>query len=715
MSGPLALELDMENQWKDTPQPKTSYYKRELCHLVPSEGDKPPLESLLLELAPQHRFKPKPALLPTEVLLDDLVLPEDWTMEERWNHLNFQEGLDWRPDYTATEMAVHGITLDFKSISPPLAHWRTGSVIHPDAIPADAKTSPKQIPYLKPFVQVWLVQDVVTDNIQQIPEDAHFSRLFHVPKDKDKIRPIIDLSLMNKFVVSPSFRMEDLKKATKGIQDPSWGAKLDIQDAFLSVSISPRFQKYFVFWIEHRAYMFKRMPFGLTTAPWVFTRLMRAVKRFLRRKGVRVNSFIDDFLIWARSKERAALHLEWTKRVLVWLGFRINIKKTSTTPSQQITYLGVDLDLQNLTMSLPPAKVSHLVSLSFSTTQRQFVSRADLESLIGLVIFSYSVLPIGRMYATPLIVWMNTHTSALARFVRVPVTHSLREMLSPFCTYKFLSRKRSFKRLIPDLTVMTDASDYGWSGVILPYCVKDIWCAEDRSRHINEKEMLAIHYFAQFMSPCLAGKHVVIHTDSEVVFFCLKRMGSLRSPALMSLVREFLSLCLAQDITFEVRHIPGKLNVLADSGSRDTLSVTENCLDQETFSFGSYLAGLDLEVAVDLCATWANTKCKHYVSPGPDPSPECVGVDVTRVDWSNFAQIYLFPPMTLLEDLLPKIEKFQGRALIIAPPTGLALPILESKARIRMRLPDSSFLFQTLPSGQVVIRNMFYDLWMWVW
>ena len=78
----------------------------------------------------------------------------------------------------------------------------------------------------------------MTDDIQQIPEDALFSRLFHVPKDKDKIRPIIDLSFMNTFVVSPSFRMEDLKKATKGIQDPSWAAKVDIQDAFLSVLIS---------------------------------------------------------------------------------------------------------------------------------------------------------------------------------------------------------------------------------------------------------------------------------------------------------------------------------------------------------------------------------------------------------------------------------------------------------------------------------------------
>ena len=52
--------------------------------------------------------------------------------------------------------------------------------------------------------------------------------------------------------------------------------------------------------------MFKRMPFGLTTAPWVFTRLMKVVKKFLRKKGVKINSFIDDFITWSHSQERAA-------------------------------------------------------------------------------------------------------------------------------------------------------------------------------------------------------------------------------------------------------------------------------------------------------------------------------------------------------------------------------------------------------------------------
>ena len=168
----------------------------------------------------------------------------------------------------------------------------------------------------------------------------------------------------------------------------------------------------------------------------------------------------------------------------------------------------------------------------------------------------------------------------------------LRDLLRPFCEGNFIEQKVSFKTLVPDLVLMTDASDYGWSGVILPYVIRDIWLGLDQYRSINEREMLAVTLFVHFMRFTLAGKHVVIHTDSEVVFFCLRRMGSLRSPQMMDLVRQFLSLCMSHTITFEVRHIPGTLNVLADAGSRDKPSVTDNCLDPETLSFCFGLAGL---------------------------------------------------------------------------------------------------------------------------
>ena len=129
------------------------------------------------------------------------------------------------------------------------------------------------------------------------------------------------------------------------------------------------------------------------------------------------------------------------------------------------------------------------------------------------------------MYATPLIVWMNEHTSASARHAETSVTPSLRDLLKPFCKGNFLEQKISFKTLVPDLVLMTDASDFGWSGVILPYVIRDIWSGLDQFRFIIVREMLAMTFFGHFMKSTRAGKPVVFHTDSEVVFFLCKKNG----------------------------------------------------------------------------------------------------------------------------------------------------------------------------------------------
>ena len=48
------------------------------------------------------------------------------------------------------------------------------------------------------------------------------------------------------------------------------------------------------------------------------------------------------------------------------------------------------------------------------------------------------------MFATPLIVWMNEHTSVSARHAKSLVTSSLRDLLKPFCKGNFLEQV-SFK------------------------------------------------------------------------------------------------------------------------------------------------------------------------------------------------------------------------------------------------------------------------------
>ena len=72
----------------------------------------------------------------------------------------------------------------------------------------------------------------------------------------------------------------------------------------------------------------------------------------------------------------------------------------------------------------------------------------------------------------------------------------------------------------------------------------------------------------------------MVASDNLSVVAYLKKQGGTHSPSLCMLVWELLYWCHHQNIHIQVRHIPGKLNVLADSLSRpDRILPTEWSLD----------------------------------------------------------------------------------------------------------------------------------------
>ena len=129
-----------------------------------------------------------------------------------------------------------------------------------------------------------------------IPDTVHFSRLFSVTKKNGGLRPVLDLSFLNTFISTPTLKMEAISSILPHLHPGMWATLLDVTDAFLSVKLSLPIQKYFCFFLNGKVYIFLRQPFGLTTAPWAFSRLMRPIRKYLRLHKILVSSFLDDFL-----------------------------------------------------------------------------------------------------------------------------------------------------------------------------------------------------------------------------------------------------------------------------------------------------------------------------------------------------------------------------------------------------------------------------------
>ena len=69
--------------------------------------------------------------------------------------------------------------------------------------------------------------------------------------------------------------------------------------------IAPRRRKYMRFVILVRMYQFRALPFGVPSAPLIFTRVMGVIANYAHRYGVRVHLYLDDWLL--RSLVRVTL------------------------------------------------------------------------------------------------------------------------------------------------------------------------------------------------------------------------------------------------------------------------------------------------------------------------------------------------------------------------------------------------------------------------
>ncbi|XP_046740535.1 uncharacterized protein LOC124407969 [Diprion similis] len=127
--------------------------------------------------------------------------------------------------------------------------------------------------------------------------------------------------------LSEHLKMEDYRTARRLISHKCYTSTIDLQDAYFLISIHPEHRKYLRFLFENQIYEFTCFPFGLSTAPYVFTKIMRPVLNELRKRGLMSVAYIDDFLLLGNSYQSCQDNLSQTVDLLLKLGFLINEQK----------------------------------------------------------------------------------------------------------------------------------------------------------------------------------------------------------------------------------------------------------------------------------------------------------------------------------------------------------------------------------------------------
>ena len=170
---------------------------------------------------------------------------------------------------------------------------------------------------------------------------------------------------------------------TTMIQRQDWMMTIDLRDAYLCLPMHSDHQKYLRFMWGGQLFQSISVPFGLSPAPREFTKLLKPVMAILRKLGLRILTFLDDIIILNQNQDVLIQDRDSIIWLLQHLWFIINWGKSSLSPSQRVEYLGLIIDSETMTLTLPEKKVQDLQTECRLILNRQTVSVRALSKLIG--------------------------------------------------------------------------------------------------------------------------------------------------------------------------------------------------------------------------------------------------------------------------------------------------------------------------------------------
>jgi ribonuclease HI len=540
---------------------------------------------------------------------------------------------------------------------------------------------------------------------------SYFSLIFMVPKPNGKWRPIIDLKKLNKHIFCPHFKMETVETIWNSLLPGQFCFSIDLKDAYLHVPIHQSSRKYLRVFRNGRVFQFRALPFGLCTAPLIFTKIVSEVIKMVQRQNMEMLAFLDDWLHQVTTFWMGAQQAVYMKNLCKNLGWIVNLEKSDLTPSQDFVYVGVRWNLKEGRVyptkdNLGKVKLAiHNFLDSPSQTARTW------QSLLGKLTAQQRFLPYARIH-TRILQWslLSQWTQGVdSQEQEVGIPEEVHQEMLWWLNQ--IQNPEGVPLVLPQFQVhlFTDASTMGWGGIVgdaTPY--QGLWSQEERKMHINVLELRAvIRVLENLQEP--PGTTFLVATDNTTVVAHINKEGGTRSWNLMMETFQLYWMMEENQWSIRARHIPGKFNVLADKLSRmDQNLPTEWSLHQDA---ANLIFNHWFKPQVDLFATRFNRKCQIFVSPVPDS----LALEVDALSMSlEGVEGYAYPPQQVIMRFLQRFQMTRNcKIILVAPfwPKQRWFPILMNLSREPpFQLPHWEKLLRQPFKGQFHQCPEFLDL-----
>jgi hypothetical protein len=235
-----------------------------------------------------------------------------------------------------------------------------------------------------------------------------------VPRPGDNWRPILNLKPLNVYIDTVTFRMDTLQRIRPLLVGQRWAVSIDLKDAYFHIPVFPPHQHYLRFFYRKQAYQFMAMPFGLCTAPELFTRVAKEAAAVLRRVlGVEVFVYLDDWLIVHQDNVALAHLVPKILDLVINLGFIVNLEKSHLQPSRTPQYLGAVIDFPRQIIFPSLQRVEVCIRLATEMCECKCAPAALWQRLLGHLASFVNIVPFARLRMRPLQWHLRLHWSQL--------------------------------------------------------------------------------------------------------------------------------------------------------------------------------------------------------------------------------------------------------------------------------------------------------------
>eukprot|EP00732_Lithocolla_globosa_P002613 Lithocolla_globosa_v1_NODE_1767_length_2351_cov_75.861559.p1 type:complete len:386 gc:universal NODE_1767_length_2351_cov_75.861559:2134-977(-) len=348
-----------------------------------------------------------------------------------------------------------------------------------------------------------------------------------------------------------------------------------IQSAYRNIKVFPDDAILLGICWQNRFFFDLFLPFGLRSAASIFDFFAKLLCWIAKSLGVdAIFSYLDDFFMVHTSQHDCTSSQTCFENLCEFLGIPLNAKKT-VLPTQEIELLGLIINSVSQQVRVPTDKLDS-IHLSLEEWHRKTkATKLQLLSLIGVLGFAAKAVKHGRTFLRRMI---NLSTVVKAPHHLIYLNNAFRKDLNWWRL--FLQRWNGISLLNSlglhseaDSEVFVDAAKtVGFGGFWNNFWFQQKWSdtiVPDSSllSDINWLELYALVAAAATWGTSWSSLHIHFRSDNSAVV-AIVCSGTSHNEHYMDLIRLLHFLAATNNFSFSASHIPGALNVIADSLSR---------------------------------------------------------------------------------------------------------------------------------------------------